>query len=265
MSNSHSGNSTGNFIGFLVFFFIMLGVAVYVFYQDKKRKKEINDFCIKNGMTYQDEVISLPSTAQQFAIVNLGAERTISSVMSGTRNNIKFYIFEVSSEQIKGPLRPRNKALYASLSHTVCLIINTKTRFPSFYLRDSNDKFPKTFQLLGMEMEGPNFYTWDRDILNPDKIYEKKGGKNIELPDFPDFCSDFVLKGCNEEDVYKYFTLERINALMNNHEPGYQYEAKGDCFMVSKPYVTFLDDRLDLFKKSMVIYNSLISTPNNPT
>ncbi|MBR4328797.1 MAG: hypothetical protein IKO19_09235 [Candidatus Riflebacteria bacterium] len=265
MSHSRSGNSSGSFITFLIPFLLMVGVVIYVVYQDKKRKKALNDFCIRNGMTYQDKVITLPSTAQRFAIVNLGAERTISSVMSGTRNNIKFYIFEVTSEQLNSSQGSRNRKHNACLGHTVCLMINTQTRFPSFYLRDSSDKLPKTFQFLGMEIPVPNPYNLGIDILNPDKKYEKKGGKNIELTDYPDFCSDFVLKGCNEEEVYQYFTPERINAFMDNHQPGYQYEAKEDCFMVSKPYVTDLDGRLDLFKKSMVIYNSLISTPNNPT
>ncbi len=265
MSHSRSGNSSGSFITGLIPFLIMFGIVIYVVYQDKKRKKAINDFCIRNGMTYQDKIITLPSAAQRFAIVNLGVERTIESVMSGTRNNIKFYIFEVTSEQFKSSQSSRNRRQRTCLGHTVCLMINTQTRFPSFYLRDSSDKLPKTFHFLGMDIKAPNIYTMGIDIMNPDKIYEKKGGKNIELTDYPDFCNDFVLKGQNEEEVYQYFTLERINALMNNHEAGYQYEANIDCFMVSKPYMLDLEGRLDFFKKSMVIYNSLISTPNNPT
>ena len=264
MSNSRSGNSSGNILFAIIPFLIMAAVFVYVLHLDKKRKKEINDFCTRNGMTYQDKVISLPSAAQQFAIVNLGGKRTISSVMAGTRNNIKFYIFEVSSEQLNDSHISRGKAHNACLAHTVCLIINIKTRFPSFYLRDTNDKLPKTFHFLGMDMPAPNYYNLGIDILNPDKIYEKKGGKDIELTDNPDFCNDFILKGRNEENVYNYFTLERTNAFMDNHQPGYQYEANEDCFMVSKPYILDLDGRLDLLKKSMIIYNSLISTPNNP-
>ena len=262
MSNSHSTN-TGSFITALIPLIFIIGGAIYMIYQDKKRKKEINDFCIRNGMTYQDKAINLPSAAQQFAIVNLGATRTISSVMSGTRNNIKFYIFEVTSEQLKESHGSGGKKQNACLGHTVCLMINTNTRFPSFYLRDSSDNLPKTFQFLGMELKAPDIYNLGIDVLNPDKKYEKKGGKNIELTDYPDFCSNFILKGCNEEEVYQYFTPEIINTLMDKHEPGYQYEAKGHCFMVSKPYMLPLDDRLDFFKKSMVIYNSLISTPNN--
>ena len=265
MSHSHSGNSAGSFVIAIIPFLLMVGVAIYVVYQEKKRKKEINDFCIRNGMTYQDKIITLPSTAQQFAIVNLGGKRTISSVMSGTRNNIKFYIFEVTSEQLEESVSSRGRRQNACIGHTVCLMINTQTRFPSFYLRDSSDKLSKSFQFLGMEIEALNIYKMGIDILNPDKKYEKKGGKNIELTDYADFCNDFVLKGRNEEEVYKYFTLERINAFMDNHQQGYQYEANGDCFMVSKPYMLPLDDRLDFFKKSMVIYNNLISSPNNPT
>ncbi len=265
MSHSRSGNSSGSFITGLIPFLIMFGIVIYVVYQDKKRKKAINDFCIRNGMTYQDKIITLPSTAQRFAIVNLGAERTIESVMSGTRNNIKFYIFEVSSEQLKNTYSSGKRKHNTYLAHTVCLMVNTKTRFPSFYIRDSSDNLPRTIQVLGMKTDVPNIYTLGIDIMNPDKIYEKKGGKNIELTDYPDFCNDFVLKGCNEENVYNFFTLERINAFMDNHQPGYQYEANGDCFMVSQSHILDLDGRLDLLKKSMIIYNSLTSTPNNPT
>ena len=263
MSKSHSANSASIFSA-LIPFLIMIGIVVYVVYLDKKRKKAINDFCQRNGMTYQDKVISLPAAAQQFAVVNLGAQRTISSVMSGTRNNIKFYIFEVTSDQLKeSRISGRNKDS-ASLAHTICLIVSNKTRFPSFYLRDSDDKLPNTFQLLGMDMKAPNIYNLGIDILNPDKRYEKKGGKDIELSDYPDFCSDFILKGRNEEEVNKYFTPERINALIDSHQPGYQYEAYEDCFMVSQQYTLYLDGRLDLLKKSMVIYNSLTSASNNP-
>lgn len=263
MSSSSSANA-GSIITVLIPFLIILGIVIYIVYQDKKRKKEINDFCKRNGMTYLDKVVTLPAAAQQFAIVNMGAQRNISSVMSGNRNNIKFYIFEITSDQEKDSPSSNRKRHSISLAHTVCLFVNYKTKFPSFYLRDSSDKLPKTFQFLGMDLEAPNIYTMGIDILNPDKRYERKGGKNIELKNYPDFCSDFVLKGINEEEVYKYFTPEIINALIDNHQSGYQYEANEDCFMVSKPYVLNLDDRLKFFKKSMVIYNSLTSVSNNP-
>ncbi len=264
MTRTNTINISG-FIFPLFFIAIIFGLVIFIVYKDKKRKKEINDFCIRNRMTYQEKLINLPTTAQLFAIVNLGARRTISSVMLGTRNNIKFYIFEITSEELKESRSSRSRTRNICLGHTVCLMTNINTRFPSFYLRDSSDKLPKTFQFLGMEIPAPNIYTMGVDIMNPDKIYEKKGGKNIELTDSPDFYNDFVLKGCNPEEVYQYFTPERINALMDNHQSGYQYEAKEDCFMVSKPYILPLEDRLDFLKKSMIIYNSLISIPNNPT
>ena len=256
--------SVSGFIFPLFFIAIIFGLVIFIVYKDKKRRKEINDFCIRNGMTYQDKVITFPPAAQKFAIVNLGAKRTISSVMLGTRNDIKFYIFEITSEELKETRASRSKTRNVCLGHTVCLMINNNTRFPSFYLRDSNDKLPKTFQFLGMEIPVPNIYTMGIDIMNPDKLYEKKGGKNIELTDYPDFCNDFVLKGCNEDDVYKYFTLEIINAFMNNHKPGYSYEAWEDCFMVVSPYVLDLNGRLDLLKNSMIIYNNILSSTNNP-
>ena len=259
MSRTNTIHISG-FIFPLFFMAMIFGLVIFFVYKDKKRKKEINDFCIRNGMTYQDKDITLPPAAKKFAIVNLGRKRTISSVMSGTRNSIKFYIFEITSEELEETRASRSRTRNACLGHTVCLMINTLTRFPSFYLRDSNDKLPKTFQFLGMEIPAPNIYTMGIDIINPDKIYEKKGGKNIELTDNPDFCNDFVLKGCNEEDVYQYFTVEKINAFMDNHESGYQYEANEDCFMVSKPYILELEGRLDFLKKSMIIYNSILSS-----
>ena len=262
MSKSSSVNPS--IIFFFILFLTIVGLVFYLDYKDKKRRKEINEFCKRNGMTYLDKIVTLPATAQKFSIVNIGAQRNISSVMTGTRNNIKFYIFEITSDQEKVISRANRNKHSITLSHTVCLLLNIKTKFPSFYLRDSNDKIPKTFQFLGMDMEAPNIYTMGIDILNPDKRYERKGGKNIELKDYPDFCSDFVLKGINEEEVYKYLTPEKINALIDNHQPGFLYEVNADCFMVSTPYVLNLDDRLKFFKKSMVIYNSLTSVSNNP-
>ena len=62
----------------------------------------------------------------------------------------------------------------------------------------------------------------------------------------------------------KYFLNIIIKALMDNHQPCLRYEAYENCFMVAQQYILDLDGRLDLLKKSMVIYNSLTSTSNNP-
>lgn len=252
--------NVGNIFLPLFFFLMMICIVGFFIYLDKKRKKETKDFCTRNGLTYQDKNIVLPMAAKQFTIVNIGAQRTISNVMVGTKNNTKFYIFEVLAESEKG--YSRNKRGNLHLAFTVCLMEHFQTKFPSFYLRDSDDKSQKSFSFLGMELQVPNFYNFGKAIINPDKRYEMKGGKDIELTDYPDFCSNYILKGINEEEIYKYFTPERINTFIDFHQPCYQYEAKDNCFMVSTPYVLKLDDRLTFLKKSMILYNSLIATSN---
>ena len=242
--------SSGYPIFGLFYIVLTLGVVGYVLYINKKRRQEIIDFCKKNGMTFQDKVISFPAEVRNFSFINIGDERDFSCIMSVSKQNKKIYIFDLWAKSYidKGKYHTAKERSYRN-GGTVCLIIqNTgiKKDVPSFFLTEN-----KTHTFTSIENNCKNIY--------PDYLYDAHGGIDVNIENNPEFAEKFILKGLSEESVRNTFTPELINSFLSKHKDGYNYEAGSKSLMVFNQMCLSLPERLNMLKLSLDLFEDIYS------
>ena len=244
-----SSNSSGNPIFSLVFVIVFFCVIGFLMYKSKKARKEIIDYCKKNGITYQDKIINIPIEVRKFSFINIGDERTFDCIMSMNKQQKKIFLFNVIAHSYK--FKGGNKNLKHSCTNggTICLIVPNKTNnnsIPSFYLKDRNRDSLHMLDAL--------------QNLDPDTIYEKFGGTNIGTKNNQDFSNKFILKGHSEEEVDEFLSPNKINYLLTNHIDGYRYEIGNNSLMVFTNTFYGLDKRLDMLKYSLNLFDAMYNS-----
>lgn len=221
MNARSNDNPLAGLIGFVFIIGIVIIITIIEDKREKKRRKEISDYCIKNDLVYSESV-DIPATATRFSLVNnSGHSVEYYAGMSGIRGDYDFIVFDYHYATGSGKGRH-------DYYHTICVVSNVNFKMPQFFIRDENfilDSLGKLF-----------------------------GGQDINFTSDPKFSKMFVLQGKSEPLVREFFDDRIRTAFVNNHISGYKYEGNKDCLMICAPKMLSLKDRIILLAKAMSIY-----------
>lgn len=240
MMSYRGKNNSGDNYGGLEVIAVIVFLIVLSYFQEKKRKKEISEYCQKNNIEYYETVGDsyFPQNARDFKSIHRGVNRSIESVMKIERDGLLLYIFDFEFmtekegiETIKN--REYRKTRRYPHDETICLINKPDINFPKFYLRNKNEN------------------------SDPYTNFASFGKQDIKIDGDSYFCNNFLLNGMPEEDVKAFFTQQIVDSFKKNHIERYRYEAKNDCFMVSIPKKMSIKERLDFLKNSLNLFNEI--------
>ena len=224
-----NAQNTTDGISFLLFFFGFFGFVIFLIIigekLEKKRRKEIEDYCKQNQLHYSDRVSNIPNNARAFSLINRsGRDISYYAGMSGNRGGINFNIFDYKFTTGSG-----------KHSHThfymICILSSENLDMPKFYVRTEN------------------FF---------DSIGKLFGGQDINFTEDPTFSKAFVLQGQPEDSVRMFFNSKVRQTFVNNHQTNYQYEGFKNCFMIAYLRNGNLKDRLILLSNAIKIFKGIV-------
>ena len=227
--NTSSGDSN-------LIIFIVIGVVIFVIFvvialagakKEKKRCKDIENYCKKNNIQYHDVVKNIPEIGRKFSVfVNKGLDVRYYAGMEGEHGDNKFYIFDYTYDLGGG----KSRIIY---DFTICLITNKNAKMPQFFARDENSV--------------------------TDSIGKLFGGQDINFDEDPVFSPKFVLQGLSEKAIRAFFDEKVRTAFVDNHKTGYVYEGNQDCFMVFIEGRQDIDSRVKLLTDAENIMGKMVS------
>ncbi|MBP5470255.1 MAG: hypothetical protein J6Z11_13535, partial [Candidatus Riflebacteria bacterium] len=153
----------------IVFFVVILILSQINEEKEKKRHKDILDYCIKNKIKYSEIAENLPSILNFSLLLREKGERNKRiMVMSGVRSDYTFYVFEYYYESGSGKSRTEG-------TDTLCVIKKEGLMMPQFFVRT------------------------ERLIL--DSLGKMLGEQDINFEEDPEFSRGFILRGKKEKKV----------------------------------------------------------------
>lgn len=225
-----------NLIPFILFIltFLMIGItAVIIDSREKKRVKDIQDYCNKNNIKYSEHVSNFPKIAYTFSLLkHNGFSSSCRVVMSGNQGDFEYKIFDFCY------LTRGNKGHVNEHYSTICILTNSKAEIPKFFLREEN--------FIG------------------DSLGKLFGGQDINFSEDSTFSKMFVLQGTSETLIRKFFNNRVRNAFVSNHSKGYKYEGYKNSFMIRISDRQSLENRLNILSKSMNIFKEMVSDSDKP-
>lgn len=176
---------------------VMVGVIVYLFYQQKKRREAIRAFADSSGYTYSEEEDALAEalSARGFTLFQHGHGKHVSNVVRARLERSDVLLFDYRYTIGAG----KNSHTY---HQTVLVFTHPETALPRFSLR------PEKF--------------WD-------KLADALGSKDINFPEAEVFSKLYRLNGEDEEAVRALFDGEKLDYFTQN--PNLYIEAAGDTFL----------------------------------
>ena len=236
-SNGLSDESVGITVGLFVVVFVFF--VVYNFIYNKKRKEVVSKYCRENGITYTETAESIIGCDEKFDMMMRGKSQSLDHIMSGTRGDYEFQIFDfyytLEKPDPRFPLNTYNE----EIGETICFIRKKGKSFPHFYMLE-------------------------KDFLDSDVDFLPKieGIKDIEYPLEDEFAT-LVVKSVNEEEMRTFFNSQKIDSLNNCFKDipasdfGYIYEGKGDCFLAAKLSIVSVKERLELLDIALKVFEAL--------
>lgn len=227
---------TDDGIGY-TFAFVVLGLLVvavflglYMAYE-KRRKKGIRDYCLKNGVKFIEKADSMVECSETFDLTSRGTNRTFELIMSGSQLGYDFQIFDFSYDEKTDESDDPDED--ERITESVCLISKYGRLMPSFFM-------------------------FERDILDGDLDYlpKIKGGKEVFFPKNKSFEEVYCVKTRNEAEV-RPFLESKLSEIALNYESGFLYEAKGEYLLVSFIVKMSIEDRLKMLQNAIKMFNVL--------
>ena len=214
------------------FFFLFVFILLYLETRNLLRKKEIKEYCEKNGLEYQETVDSLPEIAD-YKILHMGYEgkNEYHAVMSGQRGDFNFKILDYSYVKSCG----RNDGVF---NVSLCILSKADLQFPNMIL---DEKVPF---LAG---------TIDKALMAQSQMNVVKS-----LGDTT-FANKFSLVSIDVKAVKEYFKSGVIEAFLKNYIKGCRYDACDDTITIA--HLGFfhygLKQRLDMLKKGVELITEI--------
>ena len=213
------------FIYLIVLIIVIVYIAAGVDKQEKKRRKEIEDYCLSKGLNYYQDDFFIPYIVDK-CIFCQGETVKRFVCMNGTNDGLNYYIFE----QLAITPGSRNAT---TLLYTFCVIIDDKLHLPNFTLIDK-----------------------DKIINTISKVF---GGKEITFADYPEFSNKLVLNGEDDNSVKKLFSTKLRKAFVHKHTSGLRYQGMDNCFIILKEGKQDLKERLRLLSCATYYVKEMIS------
>ena len=214
------------------FLFLFAFLILYLETRDASRKKEIKEYCEKNGLEYQETVDSLPEIAD-YKILHMGYEgrNEYHAIMSGQRNDFSFKILDYSYVKSCGD----NDGVF---NVSLCILSKADLHFPNMIL---DEKVPF---LAG---------TIDQALMVQSQMNVVKS-----LGDTT-FANKFSLVSTDEKAVREYFKSGVIEAFLKNYIKGCRYDACDDTITIA--HLNFLqyniNQRLEMLKKGVALITEI--------
>ncbi len=228
-------------IGYLVgiVFFIFMFFVVYNFFHSKKRKQLIDGYCRNFGLKYTETSDTLLGCDEKFDMTSRGEGQCYDHIMSGTRGDYEFQIFDfcytVEKRNPRNPLLTYNEVL----TETICFIRKKGKSLPHLYMVEK-----------GM---------LESDV---DFLPKVEGIKSFDFP-FEDDFATLNVRSINEDEVKEYFNKQRLDSLCNCFKdvPASDYdliyECKGDCLLVGKLAELSVEERLHMLEISLKVFEAM--------
>ena len=216
----------------ICFLFLFAFLILYLETRDAFRKKEIKEYCEKNGLEYLDSVDSLPEIAD-FNILHKGYEgkNEYHAIMRGQREDVYFTLLDYSYVASCG----NNDGVF---NVSLCILSKADMQFPDMILDEKVPFLAGTLDQALMAQSGKN-------------IVKSLGDSTFE--------NKFSLVSADAKAVREYFKSGVIEAFLKNYIKGCRYDACDDTITIA--HLNFLQyglkKRLEMLKKGVELITEI--------
>jgi hypothetical protein len=216
----------------ICFLFLFAFLILYLETRDAFRKKEIKEYCEKNGLEYLDSVDSLPEIAD-FNILHKGYEgkNEYHAIMRGQREDVYFTLLDYSYVASCG----NNDGVF---NVSLCILSKADMQFPDMILDEKVPFLAGTLDQALMAQSGKN-------------IVKTIGDSTFE--------NKFSLVSTDAKAVKEYFKSGVIEAFLKNYIKGCRYDACDDTITIA--HLNFLHyglkKRLEMLKKGVELITEI--------
>ncbi len=216
---------------------IAIIIIVYIYYTIKEimRKNEIKEYCKVHKIDYSASFTNLPPEIKKISELKRGEKNFYEAVMSGTKNDIKYYAFDYRYMIKVG----RNSAIYHD--ETLCILFSKKAGFPDFRVYEKTPD-PKFLGLISINISKEDF------VIKEDY----------------DFSEKYVLSGESEEKVRSFFDEKVRKCFLKNYKKDYVWLGNKDYLMIRNTGKKLnLKERLSFFNYCLRFFNEITNNDSN--
>ena len=234
----------------VVAFILIIGYVTYIDMKKKKKRDDaIKNYCNEKGIQYTEIAETIPGCNEKFDIIFRGNQRKIENIMSGTRVDYEFQIFDfyyyLTRRSPRHPLYTYEK----EFGETLCFIRKKGGKtFPHFYMLENI--------LIDEIRKNLKYDLYVKEVYFLPKV---EGIKEIEFPLDEDL--KLLVRSVNEEEMRSFFTSQRIDSIDRFFdETGgfiYIYEGKNDSLLASYQRLMSIEERFELLDCAIKMYDAL--------
>ncbi len=231
-TKSLSDETIGYSVGIIVFIF--LGYVIYSFIFHKKRKELMSNYCKQNGLTYTETSEQILNCNEQFDMILRGKNQYLDHIISGTRGDYEFQIFDF------------------------CFTLEKPS--PKFPTTTYNEGFTETICCLKKKGKAlPHFYMLTKGIMESDVDFIPKVKEyiDIDLTRINNDTETVIVKTRNEDEILNFFDLPKTDAINTTMKEQYIYEGKGEYLLVAHLDLMSIKERLELLDSAVKMYEIL--------
>ncbi len=231
-SKGLSDEAIGYTVGFIVFVFI--GFVIYNIIFHKKRKAVMSKYCQGNGLKYTETSKCIIDCNEQFDMIFRGKDQYLDHIVSGTRGDFEFQIFDF------------------------CYTLEKPD--PKFPKTTYNEEFTESICCLKKKGKAlPHFYMLTESLMHSDVdfIPKVKEFNDVELLKINDDNETVIVKTRNEDEILDFFDLPKTDAIKTIMKEEYVYEGKGEYLLVAKLDLMSIEERLELLDNAVKMFEVL--------
>ncbi len=231
-TKSLSDEAIGYSVGIIVFIF--LGYVIYSFIFHKKRKEVMSNYCQQNGLKYTETSEQILDCNEQFDMMLRGKDQCLDHIISGTRGDYEFQIFDFCYTLEKPNPRFPTTTFNEEFTETICCLKKKGKALPHFYML--TDSLIQT---------------------NVGFIPQVKEYIDVDLVKINNDTETMVVKTRNEDEILNFFDLPKTEAIKTKVDGKYIYEGKGEYLLVSYIEIMSIKERLEILENALKVFESL--------
>ena len=227
-----SDEAFGCTIGFIVLLLIGFGIYGIIFH--KKRKDVMSKYCQENGLKYTEISEQILDCNEQFDMILRGKNQYLAHIISGTRGDYEFQIFDFNYT-LEKPHPKIFKATYdEGFTESICCLKKKGKNLPHFYML--------TQSLIQSDV---GFIPKVKEYIDVDLLRINNDKETV------------VVKTRNEEEILDFFDLPKTDALQTVIEDKYIYEGKGEYLLVANLDIMSIEERLEMLNSAVKVFEAL--------
>ena len=230
--NGLSDEAIGYTVGLFVFVFI--GFVIYSFIFHKKRKEVMSKYCQENGLKYTEFSEQILDCNEQFDMILRGKDQGLDHIISGTRGDYEFQIFDFNYTLEKPDPKFPKTTYNEEFTESICCLKKKGKALPHFYML--TDSLIQT---------------------NVGFIPQVKEYIDVDLVKINNDTETMVVKTRNEDEILDFFDLPKTDALQPILKEEYIYEGKGEYLLVANLDIMSVKERLELLDNAVKVFEVL--------